>query len=155
MLFATLLGGCSADQVARLERENKMLAEKLEASTKAVKLDGQDRCAQQALRYYQASEIGRRNAGGYTNHYSVELSKCFIEMGETSAKQGVISVSRTLVDAFEGKSYGEYYWTNPEKKKYWEVKPYVCMVTDLDGKEVDCVTDQEYGTLIKRYMEHK
>jgi len=68
-------------------------------------------------------------------------------------KSYVPTVFRTVSDAFEGKVYAEYFWCNDKGKKYWEVAPFMCKVTLLNGEEKFCNTTDEYEELIKQFMQ--
>ena len=87
----------------------------------------------------------------FTNHNNLTLNKCFMEMHLASPEPLV--VSRRVVDAFEGKIYAEYLWTNPQGKQYWEVEPTLCSVTGVSGEETACTSSEEFDQLIKQYME--
>jgi hypothetical protein len=152
-----LLSACNADRIARLEKQNKELAAKLEAVSKKTNLDLQERCAKQSHTQFLADGNEQDLFTGYTNHYNAKLDKCFMEVtssaGSGTGKTYVPSIYRTVYDAYEGKVYAQYYWRNATGKKLWEVPPMDCKVTSLTGDEKVCQTTEEYETLIKQYME--
>ena len=144
------------DKIARLEKENKELATKLDAALKTANLDMQAKCAQEARLVYNESGLKREEKDAwsdYTNHYNRRLNKCFV-MFDTSQWHGSgFTVYKSVLDAFEGRGYGEYFWSNPRDKPAWEVKPTVCRVTLLSGEHKDCESVEEFEQLIKVYME--
>ena len=75
MLFGT---GCNQDKIARLDKENKELAVKLESVAKAASLDMQAKCAQQARVEFKVWE--KDPMADFTNHYNTKVTKCFVEI---------------------------------------------------------------------------
>lgn len=49
-----------------------------------------------------------------------------------------IIINRTLLDAFEGRTYAEYSGKREKGKKYWGVAPFLCKVILLSGEEKSC-----------------
>jgi hypothetical protein len=153
ILFAT--GGCNQEKLARLEKENKELAAKLDAAVKTAGLDLQQRCAQQSRAEFKEAGWGKEPMASFVNHYNSKLNKCFIEIvSMRSYRQPPIpTISKTVADAFEGKVYGEYMWINPKGDKYWEVKPFACKVTSMSGEELFCDSPEQFDSLVKQFME--
>lgn len=153
IIFTLFLCGCNQDRLARLEQENKELRAELEKQKQAVNLDLQAKCATQARSVFREQGWDKEQLASYTNHYHRKLNKCFIEISNTAMHNNVPSANIALQDAFEGRPYGEYAWVNPQQKKYWEVKPFMCKVTLLSGEEKICVSQDEFEKLIRPYME--
>ncbi len=150
-----LLSGiaCNQDEITRLKRENRELAAKLEAMQKASTLDAQAKCAQQARVEFNAQGWSKSDMATFTNHYNQKLNKCFMETVVVHQSEPFVpNTYRTVIDAFEGKVYTDYFWENTEGKKYWEVAPFECKVTTVAGEEVRCKTAEEYEALIKQFM---
>lgn len=145
--------GCNQDKIARLEKENKELAAKLDAAVKTANLDLQAKCAQEARLAYNESGLKKDALSSYTNHYNRTLNKCFVMFGTLKSEGNGLTVYKSIMDAFEGKGYAEYYWSNPQSKPGWEVKPTVCTVTLLSGEDQNCESVEEFEQLIKVYME--
>jgi hypothetical protein len=152
--------------IARLQsvalREQQMRVQELSAklasnSTPSVSLELQEKCARQAREEFKHEGLEGKQMADFSNHYNPKLGKCFAEVEYTDVKTpGGIFVSRTVVDAFEGKVYGSYMWNNNTKKKYWEVPPLKCSVTMLSGEERQCHSDdgpEGFNALVKQYME--
>jgi hypothetical protein len=151
-----LLGtGCNQDRIVQLEKQNKELVAKLESLNKAASIEMQQKCAQQSKAEFNRSGFDKDDTANFTNHYNAKLNKCFVEMFSMKSHRTpyVPTVYRSVSDAFEGKTYGEYMWINDLGKKYWEVKPFVCKVTLLSGEDKYCESDREFEELIKVYME--
>jgi hypothetical protein len=93
-------------------------------------------------------------ARGYVNHYNEKMNGCFMVISSTDTKTspGRIFTNVTLVDAFEGKAFGNYAWQSDPVKKYWEVAPFLCDVTLPSGEKKACKSDVEFKELIKVYM---
>jgi len=158
-ILVILLAGCDSDRIAKLQKENQELTAKLDATTKAVGLEAQEKCAKQAEIAFKQS--GFHNGGpnntlvGYTNHYNQKLNKCFIDISTTETNVKGVSVYRDVSDAFEGRPYADYMWINNQGKKYWEVKPFMCKVTPISGGEdKTCQSQDEFEALINGYMQN-
>ncbi len=137
------------------EKEIKELGAKVQAMPKNATLELQEKCAKQAREEFNAEGLEKEKFAGFSNHYNVALNKCFVLVENTDPKTtpGTIWTNKTLVDAFEGKVYGEYMWHSDKVKKYWEVPPVQCKVTTLSGEEKSCISSDEFDALVKQYME--
>jgi hypothetical protein len=133
-----------------LEQANRELSLKLEA-TRAGNLDLQQKCAAQARAVFKGDGGAKVLGGDFVNHYHPKANKCFMSISSVGSKPP--SASRTLVDAFEGKTYADYYWINVEGKRFDEVKPTACSVTRLNGEVVRCHSIEEYEMLVKEFLE--
>lgn len=160
LICVAVLAFVSHSQSVALRQQGKKveeLAAKIESDSKpTVGLELQERCAKQALEEFKHEGLIGKPMADFQNHYNSKLGKCFVEVAYTEAKAGDFFTSKTLVDAFEGKVYGTYMWSNPTKKKYWEVPPMKCTVTMLSGEEKDCHAEDGpngFDALVKQYME--
>lgn len=151
VFLCAALYGCSSGRVEKLERENRELAAKLETLSRTSSLDAQAKCAEQAEKNFANAGFDPGGIQDYTNHYNAKMNKCFVLMSSTRAEPP--RQFKTLTDAFEGKSYGDYFWINKDGKQYYEVKPFVCKVVLPNGEDRVCGSQQEFETLIKAYME--
>jgi hypothetical protein len=155
-----LLTSCNSDRIAALEKQNKELAAKIETlqggakqSTQSPTLDLQEKCAKQAEVVYKTSGLQKEQLTGYTNHYSGKLNKCFVQLSSLHSDSLKPTIYITVMDAYEGKVFADYYWINTQGKKYWEVKPFTCKVTMLNGEDRVCDSQDEFDSLVKQYME--
>lgn len=142
--------GCNSEKIARLEQENKRLAERLDAVASGPNLDLQEKCAQRAAQYYSDAGYGKEPMAGYRNHYNNKLRKCFISIAKTlveekGAHTKLVSV-RLLTDVFEERRYGRLVST------VGDAGASICEVTTSDGRERECKTPDEYEELIKPFM---
>jgi hypothetical protein len=138
-------------------RELQELSARVESnSTPTVSLDLQEKCAKQAHEEFKHEGLEGKPLAEFSDHYNPKLGKCFVEVDYTDAKSNQMFVSRTVMDAFEGRVYASYIWNNSSKKKYWEVPPIKCSVTMLSAEERTCSSDSGpdgFDALIKQYME--
>jgi hypothetical protein len=86
----------------------------------------------------------------FNNHYSPKFGKCLYEITDTATAPPPYtpSVSKDVGDAFEGTVVARYGWSNPNGKKYWEVKPYECSVNGThceSSDEFDAMVAKEFG----------
>lgn len=126
------------------------------AVPKAASLEYQEKCAEQAKKSFSEMGYKPKDLAGYENHYNAKLNKCFIMIQNTDAKYSpTIWNYKNLLDAYEGKAYGEYSWHTVKDKKYWEVPPFTCKVVLLTGEERFCKSDEEFDELTKIYMQDR
>jgi hypothetical protein len=144
-----------ASSLKQQQKEIQDLSVKVQALPRNATLDLQEKCAKQALEEFREGGWEKNPMAGFTNHYNVPLNKCFVlvENTDTKTTPGTIWTNKVLSDAFEGKIYGSYAWHTDKGKKYWEVPPVECKVTMLSSEEKQCGSDDEFGALIKQYME--
>lgn len=137
-------------------------------SSKIASNDGSDRiqlmkfdeeCAKQALRTFNDEKRdnfpkGLEGASGYENHYNRQRHKCFVLTQWQGSVAGVPESSKSLLDAYEHKTYATYYWSNTAGKKFSEVPPLICMVYP-DGDESKgraCASEAEFNEFVRDYM---
>jgi hypothetical protein len=140
-------------------REQESLIKRLQTditareSVMAAPLEYQEKCAEQARKAFKETGFKPKDMAGYENHYNAKLNKCFIMIENTDATYApTIWTHKTLSDAYEGKSYGEYHWHTVKDKKFWEVPPFQCKVLLASGEEHICKSDDEFQELSKFYM---
>jgi hypothetical protein len=126
------------------------LGAKLRANEKTTDLELQAKCATQARNEYESNGWSKRPFATFLNHYSETLNKCFIEIQDIDAS---IGTTKVIDDAFEGKTYANYFWRGEKGKKYWEVPPAICNVT-ISGKDAECESSDEFDKLAEAYMDH-
>jgi hypothetical protein len=85
------------------------------------------------------------------NHYNEQLNKCFVLMQSTDTRStpGSVLTSKTLMDAFEGTSYGDIAL---ERERGQQNSVIYCSVTQPSGEETSCKSEKEFGTLTDIYM---
>lgn len=122
---------------------------KISAKTAHENLEMQGKCAQQAGEVFL--QLGYKNGGfdSYQSHYNTKLNKCFMLIDSI---QGT-TVNKSLLDAYEQRSYAMYMWMADKVKKYWEVPPVTCEFTPPSEDKRRCNSEGEYNTFVSRYME--
>jgi hypothetical protein len=138
-----------SNEIKRLEAQ----ANASRAREASYSLDAQDRCAKQALAAFKFSGADKEPMADLENHFNLTLNKCFVVVGRVDLTSGIFSKSTILSDAFEGRVFGNYLWTNPKHKSALEVPPLECTVTLPSGEEKQCKSREEFENLIKAYME--
>jgi hypothetical protein len=135
-------------EIAKLEADVHTAAR----ATAESSLEMQGKCSRQAATAFSDAGWKRTAFVDYTNHYNASLNRCFLEITETKIDHGHPSNSIMLVDAFEEKVYGKYFWVNLQDKKFWEVAPLECSVTVPSGEEKTCTSSAEFDELAETYM---
>ena len=148
------LAALAAYEATVISAQKEQLAALTDAGAKersvSVLFERRQRCADQAQKVFSRSGWKPTDMAGFENHYSAKLDKCFIAVfGSLSGD----SHSRTIMDAFEGKEYGTYIWTNPTGKPAQDVAPMRCSVVTPSGETLKCRSDDEFTTMVKVYME--
>ena len=140
--------------IKELQKEAATLAAKIEERTKTGNLDLQQKCAAQAHTQFVQSGFEKQAMAGYVNHYNEKANSCFMVISSTDTRTspGRIFTNLMLLDAFEGKVFGNYAWQSDPAKKYWENPPFMCDVTLPSGEKKQCKSDAEFRELIKVYM---
>ena len=154
-VLLSIMPGCNADKIARLEKQNSELEAKLDSLSKAASLDVQAKCAQQARVVFNESGLSPKKdaLAGYTDHYNQGLNKCFVKLNSMEAT-GKAAITYMLVqDAFEGKQYAEYYGSHMPGRPTDDATPNVCTITQQGGEEKECHSSKEFEESIRVYME--
>jgi hypothetical protein len=142
------------DQQNRLLDLQKQVA--ANSTPKTAPLEYQEKCSEQARKSFNEMGYKTKDLAGYENHYNAKLNKCFIMVQNTDATYSpTIWTHKSVLDAYEGKAYGEYSWHTVKNKKYWEVPPFMCKVVLLTGEDHFCKSDEEFDELTKVYMQDR
>jgi hypothetical protein len=147
LLAATV--GCNDDKVRQLEKQNQELRAKLNDVKKGSNLELQKKCADQAAAKFKESDWSRPERAVYTNHYQQTMNRCFVRIDDTEAWNLSSSTVIKILDAFEGKVYGDYERSMSKEETFWMV----CKVTLLSGEVKLCQSQKEFNELVKVYME--
>ena len=131
-----------------------------------VSPDLQQTCAQQAETVFRekgySKDVTRQKGddsgsndviANFESHYNIPLNKCFIllEIFGVGAANAGFQI-RSLLDAYEGRTYAEYAWGPAQSKNYWEVRPY-CRLMPSDDDQTNCKSEAEFNSFSKNYME--
>ena len=113
----------------------------------------QKMCDEQAVkRFNEYTAKENRDKDSYTSHYDPTVNVCYVRINQMSVERGMPSNSTIITDAFEGRIYATYIWSNPGRKKYWEVAPMDCQV-NVPGKDsVKCTSMDEFDSLTEKYF---
>lgn len=139
-------------RLAHAEQISAQLNAKLADTVKGDSLDLQAKCAVQARKDFEEWGYINKESADFQSHYNRRVDKCFIQTQNSVANHEFLW--RELFDAYGGKKYGQYAWQMQKGKKYWEVPPFVCDVTFPSGETKECRSEDEFGKLVKIYMEN-
>ena len=89
----------------------------------------------------------------FESHYNTVLDKCFmlLEIFGVGVSNAGFQI-RSLLDAYEGRTYAEYAWGPTNSKEYWEVRPY-CRLIPSSNDQSNCHSEVEFNAFIIGYME--
>jgi hypothetical protein len=131
-----------------------------------VSLDSQERCARQAETVFRAKGYSKditRPKGdqsdtndviaNFESHYNIVLYKCFVllEIFGIGVSNAGFQI-RSLLDAYEGRTYAEYAWGPTDSRKSWEVRPY-CRLIPSQNDQSNGHSEAEFNAFITHYME--
>jgi hypothetical protein len=113
----------------------------------AATLAQQKMCDEQAAKKFR--ENGHGSYDTYTSHYDPLVNVCYTRVHSFAIGLGISDV---VFDAFGGRIYANYTWSNPEHKPVGEVTPSQCEV-HIPGKPVEkCTTDTQFNELTEKYF---
>lgn len=113
-------------------------------------LELQEKCGSQARAEFDSAGFEKYDFVTLTNHYNQKLDKCFTQLNSMDARvAGDLSASNSVfvIDAFDGKSYGEF------SAQRGKTAPSKCKVLLLSGQETTCHSEREFKAAIAQYME--
>jgi hypothetical protein len=153
LLLAALagLGVFARRQTIALREQRGMVQQlnaKLDVVAKGANLDLQQRCAEQALKTWKTGGWEKLKNATYSNHYNAQMNKCFMRIDNSlDDKSGATFTSDRIIDANEGKVYGELTWKLEESGNAMR-----CKATIPTGEEVNCTSPEEFDQLASAYM---
>lgn len=121
--------------------------------TKQAAFEMQEKCAAQAalvfrnLGYNEAKQLA-----DYESHFSEAKNKCFLKFRVTNMSDG-LSVTIYLMDAFERRTYGSYFWASRGSLSYREVRPITCELSFPGSQKVFCKSEEEFEAATHSYLE--
>jgi len=105
----------------------------------------------------QAEKEFRKNwnekGASYQNHYNTKLKKCLMLIETLGQVGDQPSISKTLLDAYEGRVYATFYFVADKVKKYWEVPPKECTLVPSFSNKRYCTTEEEFEEFVAQYLE--
>jgi hypothetical protein len=128
--------------------------------------DLQERCTRQAETVFRdrgyskditkpkGDESGSNDViADFESHYNTVLDKCFVllEIFGVGVSNAGFQI-RSLLDAYEGRTYAEYAWGPTDSKKSWQVQPY-CRLIPSHNDQSNCHSEAEFNAFIAHYME--
>ena len=153
VFLAGFLAGCgSSGKINQLEKQNQDLQAQVDKQQQASDFDLQAKCSSQAQKVFQEGGYDMNIMDSYTNHWNKNLNKCFVLIMSGSTTDGVLSSSKILLDALEGKAYGDL--IVKRDKKIWEQTPLICEMID-DGNQSNmkvCNSEAEFDNFADSYM---
>lgn len=124
------------------------LQSRLDLASKSANLDLQARCADQAAKTWKSGEWDKLKNATYSNHYNASMNKCLMRIENSLPdRSGAVFASDRIVDAYEGKVYGEMTWRLDAAGNAMR-----CKVTLPTGEEVQCTSPEEFDSLVEQFM---
>ena len=148
--YLVLLVRTQAADLKRMAERQAFLSKQAEIKSG---VEVQSKCADQAEKVFRDGGWEKKPSADFTDHFNFSLGKCMMNIRNLEMLNGNPMQQQILEDAFEGKVYGNFIWSNPDGKKYWEVVPLECDVTSLSGEKKVCHSSDEYDALLKSFME--
>ena len=111
-------------------------------------LEMQDKCATMSEEVFK--QLFESNNATYKYHYNKGMKKCFMTVLSKDVRDKEFYTAKYLIDVFENKILGEYYFKTEEGKTSSEVKPLYCNMLD----KISDATQEEYDAFVEPYMEN-
>ena len=88
----------------------------------------------------------------FESHYNTVLNKCFmlLEIFGVGTNNAGFQI-RSLLDAYEGRTYAEFAWGPTESSKSAEVRPYCRLMASSDDQS-NCHSEAEFNTFVDGYI---
>jgi hypothetical protein len=130
-----------------------------------VSRDSEEGCARQAETVFRArgysKDITRPKGdtsgnndviANFESHYNTVLNKCFmlLEIFGVGTNNAGFQI-RSLLDAYEGRTYAEFAWGPTESSKSAEVRPYCRLMASSDDQS-NCHSEAEFNTFVDGYI---
>ena len=123
---------------------------------KHASLQEQKICAEQAKKFFNDTDYSDDSKkplkNEFTSHYDAVAKVCYVRIDYNTFDKDTKAVSNSsyVFDAFEGRNLASYIWFSDSKKKYWEVKPFLCEVKPINHPKKTCSTTEEFELLVDR-----
>jgi Sec-independent protein translocase protein TatA len=151
LLGAGILGIVAQRQSIALRESRQQiqaLQAKLDVVLKSANLDLQAKCAEQAAATWKSGGWDKLKNATYSNHYNSAMNKCFMRVENSIPdRSGAVFASDRIVEAYEGKVYGELTWRLDEAGNAMR-----CNATLPTGEQVQCTSPQEFDSLAEQFM---
>jgi hypothetical protein len=130
-----------------------------------VSRDSEEGCARQAETVFRergySKDITRPKGdtsdsndviANFESHYNTVLNKCFmlLEIFGVGISNAGFQI-RSLLDAYEGRTYAEFAWGPTESSKSAEVQPYCRLMASRDDQS-NCHSEAEFNAFVNRYI---
>jgi hypothetical protein len=130
-----------------------------------ISLDSEEGCARRAETVFRergySKDITRPKGdtsgsndvmANFESHHNTVLNKCFmlLEIFGVGISNAGFQI-RSLLDAYQGRTYAEFAWGPTESSKYGEVRPYCRLMASLDDQS-NCHSEAEFDAFVNRYM---
>jgi hypothetical protein len=114
----------------------------------AASLAQQKMCDEQAAKRFRENEPSGLDS--YTSHYDPAVNVCYVRIHSISSKPATIG--DVVYDAFGGRVYAKYVWSNPERKQFSEISSIECEI-NIPGKPAEkCTTFEKFNELTEKYF---
>ena len=115
----------------------------------AASLAQQKMCDEQAAKRFNEYRH-ESSLDSYTSHYDPTVNVCYVRIESYAGNPLVLT--DVVYDAFGGRMYANYMWTNPHNKKGWDAPPTQCEIHIPDKPDETCKTAEEFDDLTEKYF---
>lgn len=148
LLSCALLSGCNTERLAKLEKENAELREKLKNQDIVQNYDFQSRCAKDAEAWFNRNWVNKTdrntNALLYINHYNKKLNVCYARVYYRYVESSDHSTwSNTSIWNVYENSRAADFSENFDSKAYEDIADHT-KVFDCNVQGEQCETQDEF-----------
>ena len=109
-------------------------------------LQQQEACSRQADLAYKQAGYKPNDLSSYENHFNSKLGRCLVVMHSKLSSGSTLTLSTSLSDAFEGRSFASYIAVTSA------ARPAECYVYSASGEEVQCSSSNQFQQMMAHYM---
>lgn len=146
VLLAAVIGlGVLAGQQAVAIKAQQHQITAINERIKVAALAQQERCSDEAHKWFERQQYGVNDLASYQNHYNEKLNKCMIEVESKFFGKGVVISFDRIVNAFENRQVATFINQNGQITH--------CNLTNPSGVIQQCNSADEFKKLAVAYME--
>ncbi|MGJ7915452.1 hypothetical protein ACI48D_08245 [Massilia sp. LXY-6] len=149
---ATGLGVLASQQAATIKDQQTRLSA-AEEQIKAISLAQQERCANEARKWFAEQQFRVNDLASYENHYNAKLNRCLIAVESKFFGNNLVIEFSSIMNVLENKKVANYVRQVITRGESQDDRVTHCTLTNPTGEIRQCTSADEFNKLTKVYME--
>lgn len=150
LTFAAIGLGVLATQQAVTIKDQQHQIAAADERIKIASLAQQERCSNEAQKWFAQQQFGVNDLASYENHYNVKLNQCMIAVESKFISGKLIIEFNSILNVLENKKVGNYVTQSLGGE---DTRMTHCTVTNASGEIHQCQSLEEFKKLGLLYME--